>query len=363
MKKTKKTIAIIGTVGLPPNYGGWETLVNNIIEDLSKNFYVDVFCSRKRYLRTLKNYKGANLIYLNLNANGVQSIIYDFLSMWHSKKKAHVQLILGVSGCIFIPLLKFLGTSKYIVNIDGIEWKREKWGYLARQFLRLSELSAIKFADYVICDNEGIADYVYKNYKRQTHCIPYGGDHAKQTSTDYNILKKYSLPKIYAFKVARIEPENNIEMILSSFKKINLPLVIVGNWQNSLFSKKIRKSYNNIKNIFMLDAIYDQEKLDQLRSNSVLYIHGHSAGGTNPSLVEAMTLGLPIIAYDVIFNRYTTENKAFYFKNSIELEKLLIDFKPDSYKKNGQDMKSIANKRYKWKIIAKEYSKLINKFC
>ncbi|MDA9816925.1 DUF1972 domain-containing protein, partial [Alphaproteobacteria bacterium] len=345
------------------SYGGWETLVNNIVEILSKHYEVDVYCSRKRYLTTIKNYKGANLIYLDLDANGFQSIFYDFLSMWRSRNNAHVQLVLGISGCVFIPFLKFFGTSRYIVNIDGIEWRREKWGYFAKQFLKLSEMFAVKFADCIVCDNKGISDYVFKTYKKETLCIPYGGDHTKEKKLNRQFQKDYSLPKKYAFKVARIEPENNIEMILESFKKTNFSLVIVGNWKKSSFGRKLWNSYVDVKNIFLLDAIYDQERLDYIRSNSIIYIHGHSAGGTNPSLVEAMNLGLPIIAFDVVFNRYTTANQAFFFKNSTELEKLINGYEPKSYIRNGQKMKSVAKKNYKWEIIAKHYLNLLKRFC
>lgn len=360
MNKDQKKIAIIGTVGLPPNYGGWETLVNNIVEILSNKYQINVFCSSKRYLKKIKTFKGANLIYLNLDANGLQSIFYDFLSMWRSRNKVDIQLVLGISGCIFIPFLKRFGSSKYVVNIDGIEWKREKWSFFTKQFLKLSEMFAVKYADYIICDNKGIYNYVLKKYKKESFCIPYGGDHTKKTKVVKKPIQHYSLPENFAFKVARIEPENNIDMILNAFKNSQFPFVIVGNWGSSSYGKKMKKFYNDVENIIILDAIYDQEKLDLIRSKSILYIHGHSAGGTNPSLVEAMYLGLPIIAFDVCFNRYTTEEKAYYFKNSLELEELLRNFNSNSYKKNRKNMKSIAKSRYRWELIAEEYLKIFN---
>ena len=125
------------------------------------------------------------------------------------------------------------------------------------------------------------------------------------------------LSENYAFKVCRIEPENNVHLILEAFYKYPLlNIVLVGNWNNSVYGKQLKLQFESFENIYLLEPIYDQNILNQLRSNCYLYIHGHSAGGTNPSLVEAMYLELPIIAYDINYNRETTSNKALYFKDS-----------------------------------------------
>ena len=117
-------------------------------------------------------------------------------------------------------------------------------------------------------------------------------------------------------RVCRIEPENNVHVVLKAFAQLpEKTFVMVGNWNNSEYGKSMKADYGNYSNIHLLDPIYDQVKLDKLRSNCLVYIHGHSAGGTNPSLVEAMYLGRPVIAFDVSYNCVTTENKALYFKN------------------------------------------------
>ena len=123
----KKKVAIVGTVGLPAKYGGWETLVDNLTLHLHDRFDITVFCSSKKYNEKLKEFNGAKLKYINLNANGIQSIPYDIISIYQSIKFADTILVLGVSGCICLPLARFFGISKIIVNIDGIEWKRDKW--------------------------------------------------------------------------------------------------------------------------------------------------------------------------------------------------------------------------------------------
>src|SRR5690606_38431547 len=161
------------------------------------------------------------------------------------------------------------------------------------------------------------------------------------------------------FKVCRIEPENNVHLILEAFKEYPaLNLIIVGNWENSDYARTLRNKYGNLENIFLLDPIYDQNKLNQIRSNCYVYVHGHSAGGTNPSLVEAMYLGLAIIAYGVNYNRETTLNKALYFHNVDSLKTHLSNLSILEIEKIGLEMEDIAKQNYTWKIVSNDYAKL-----
>lgn len=360
IKKDKKIkLSIIGSVGLPANYGGWETLVDNVIEFIAKDFNITVFCSSKVYKTKIFNYKNVRLFYVNLYPNGFSSIFYDLISMVRAIRISNIMLILGVSGCIFLPLIKIFYNGKIIVNTDGIESERLKWGYFTKIFLRCSEALAIKFADCVVVDNQGILNHIFKKYGRTSTQIAYGGDHAKKIRLRPNVKKTFNIPNRYAFKVARIEPENNIEMILNCFCKIKFPLVIVGNWQSSQYGKDLLKKFKKISNIHILDAIYDLTILDQIRSNAYIYIHGHSVGGTNPSLVEAMFLGLPIFAYDVNFNRYTTDNSCLYFKNEKELNLLIKNIDKNLISRIAIKMKKIANQKYQWSKISQQYLTLL----
>ena len=152
-------VAIIGTVGVPANYGGFETLVENIIgENSSDDIEYTVFCSSKSYKKKVSSYKGAKLKYIGLKANGAQSTLYDIMSMLKTTNKYDVALVLGVSGCIFLPVFRLWFRNHLIVNIDGLEHKREKWGKFAKWFLRKSEAIAVKYADVVVADNKGIQD-------------------------------------------------------------------------------------------------------------------------------------------------------------------------------------------------------------
>lgn len=358
-----KKVAIIGTVGLPSNYGGFETLVEHITKEINQNFDITVYCSAKSYLNKLKTYNNCRLHYINLKANGSQSILYDIRAIFHALKYADVFLILGVSGCIVLPFIKLFSKKKIIVNIDGLEWKRQKWSWLVKMFLKLSERFAVRAADAVIADNKAVKDYVKQTYRKKAHLISYGGDHCSAKPLSQKTLKKYSfLNAQYAFKVCRIEPENNVEMILEAFAQSNkIPLVLIGNWSKSKFGIELRSKYDSISNIYLLDPIYNQSLLDQIRSNCEIYVHGHSAGGTNPSLVEAMSLGLPTLCYDINYNVETTEGAALYFNSSDHLINLIKSTGKEDLKQIGLKMKNIAQKRYTWSIISNHYEELFKK--
>jgi glycosyltransferase involved in cell wall biosynthesis len=358
----KNKIAIIGTVGLPAKYGGFETLANHLVSNLSNEFDFTVYCSKKRYTQKerVATFKGAKLEYINLEANGVQSIIYDSISILKSLKNHDVLLILGVAGAWILPFIKWFTNKKIIVSIDGIEWKRDKWSFLAKLYLWWAEKIAVKYSHFDISDNESIQDYTAIRYETLSKVIEYGADHTSHVIPSTEDIKKYSfLTEDYAVKVCRIEPENNVEMVLEAFAtNQNIKLVLVGNWNNSVYGKTLKTKFMNYKNIYLFDPIYNQREIDLIRGNATFYIHGHSAGGTNPSLVEAMYLGLPIMAFQISYNRTTTENKALYFSDAANLVNLLLKTNATNLAKVSQNMKEIANRRYTWKIVTKKYSHL-----
>jgi glycosyltransferase involved in cell wall biosynthesis len=353
-------MSIVGIVGLPSNYGGFETLVEYLVKERRcSEINYTVYCSKSSYKTHPTTYRNAKLIYIPLKANGIQSILYDILAMIKSIRGSDTILILGVSGCIFLPVLKLFSKVKIITNIDGLEHKRDKWNKYARKFLKFSEKIAVKYSDVIIADNKGIADYVKSEYNVTAEVIAYGGDHVEKLKLTHLIKEKYALPERYAFKVCRIEPENNVELILDSFLENNsLFIVVVGNWNSSEYGMNLKNKFSNKGKLLLLDAIYDKNVLDQLRSNCHLYVHGHSAGGTNPSLVEAMNLGLPIFCYDVVYNRETTKNKAIYFSNQEDLLHLLNKLDSLDLDAYAKKMHDIAKLEYSWSAIVKKYESL-----
>lgn len=358
MKKLQR-LSIVGIKGIPSKYGGFETLVENLVEKFD-GFDITVFCERASYLKRPKHYRdNVRLKYLPLRANGIQSILYDICGLLMSIRLYDVVLVLGVSGCIFLPVFKILTPrTRVVVNIDGLEWKRAKWNYLIKLFLKFSERLAVKYSNIVISDNKVINNYIVDEYSKSSILIEYGGDHVQHLSFDANLLNEYPfLDKKYCFTVCRIEPENNLHMILESFSanKICYPLVIVGNWDDNKYGKSLKKKYSDIEGIILLDAIYESSILNVLRSNCYLYIHGHSAGGTNPSLVEAMNLGLVPICFDVGYNRETTGNCTLYFTNSDTLAKNITTLTEFDMVDIRKKMLKIAQDHYSWRDIKQKY--------
>jgi glycosyltransferase involved in cell wall biosynthesis len=361
----KKKLAIIGTVGLPACYGGFETLAEHLVERKANNYDITVYCSGKKYPKSERKatYKGAKLAYLPLKANGIQSIIYDALSIVHALFKSDVLLVLGVAGAWLFPFIRLFTSTRIIVSIDGIEWKRDKWSKLAKWYLWWAEGIAVKYSHVDISDNESIQNYTAQRYGSLSQIIEYGADHTLKIKPTVEDKKQYSfLKKSYAFKVCRIEPENNVHVILDAFSEMQkYTLVIVGNWNGSEYGRELKERFLDYTNLILLDPIYNQQKLDVIRSNSMVYVHGHSAGGTNPSLVEAMYLGLPVIAFGVSYNRTTTEHKALYFSTKNELIQLIEKTSVRELNNISIAMKEIANQRYTWKKIANKYDYLVQK--
>lgn len=355
-------VAIIGTVGVPANYGGFETLVDQLVShNKSDDIQYAVYCSKQSYKEKRWVYHGAKTEYIGLKANGLQSIPYDILSIIKASRKSDSLLILGVSGCAFLPIYRLFSKKRLIINIDGLEHKRDKWNPWIRKFLKFSEKQAVKYADKIVTDNKGIQDYVKEEYGKDSELIAYGGNHALTFAADSDakkILNEYNLnANKYALAICRIEPENNVHVILEAFEKLDKQIVFIGNWDNSDYGKQLKEKYKSYSNIKLLSAIYDLEVLNVLRQNAYIYLHGHSAGGTNPSLVEAMFFEIPILAFDCVYNRESTENKAFYFNSSRDLVNLLNDNKLD-FSENAKSMKEIANRRYKWETIVNQYEAL-----
>lgn len=342
-------ISIIGTVGVPACYGGFETLVENLLseneDENEKN--IAIYCSSKSYSKKETEYKNAELIYIPLNANGIQSIPYDIWSMLHAVfvKKSNNLLILGVSGALCLPLIRLFSKARIVTNIDGLEWKRDKWNIWAKRFLKFSEKIAVKYSDIVVADNKGIADHVQREYGVDSAVIAYGGDHA--------IVKNLTISdEGYALALCRIEPENNVELILESFSKTSKGLKFIGNWGSSEFGSLMKEKYQKYSNIEIIDPIYDIDLLFEIRQKCSFYVHGHSAGGTNPSLVEMMHFGKIIFAYDCNYNRASTEDSAQFFENTNDLVQLINS--PVKCE-NADRMREIAERRYTWKIVKQQY--------
>jgi glycosyltransferase involved in cell wall biosynthesis len=355
--------AILGCAGVPAAYGGFETLAENLVlywERQELGGELTVVCSGTGAEQTPSVFHGARLTYLPVSANGVMSIFYDMASLLMAAwRRTDTVLLLGVSGAIALPLVRCFTRMRVVTNIDGIEWRRAKWTGLARRFLQMSEWMAVRFSHVVVADNQGVADHVRDFYGRPSEVIAYGGDHAMvEDASTFGT----ELPRRYALALCRIEPENNVEMILGAFEHTpEWPLVFVGNWDASEFGRAMRRRYQHCAHLSLADPEYDLAKLKTLRANASLYVHGHSAGGTNPSLVEAMHFGLPVVAFDCSFNRYTSFGQAQYFGSQDALVQVVRSFDTESFSEQGLRLQALAREHYTWTQIGAQYFRVLAK--
>lgn len=353
MQSTKKTnnhsFAFIGTVGIPNKYGGFESFLEVCTPILiKKGIGVIVTCEKAKYQEDLNDdWKGVKRFFLKTPANGKYSIIHDLFAFLKVFNKSSHIFIMGVSGGIWFPLFRFISfifNKKIITNIDGIEWRRNKHSKIGKFFLKISDRLAQYFSHAVIYDNEALKDFLIKSSIKKSFCIEYSGDHVKFPKT-----KIYNTP--YALTICRIEPENNIELLIEGFLKSNLQkYIFVGNWNNSQYSLSIKNKYLKESRLELLDPIFDHEKLASLRGFCSVYLHGHSVGGTNPSLVEMLFYDCQIYCFDVSFNRITTKNIVKYFKNSDELADLIIN------KKTHEKLNDLRSNYTSEKIVSKYIS-------
>ncbi len=358
MSKRVRHIAILGTVGVPACYGGFETLAEQLVrhhKTTGRTERLSVACSAPAFDVRPAQFESADLCYLPLRANGAASVPYDILSLLRANwAGADVALMLGVSGAMALPFLAS-GNMRVIAHIDGQEWRRAKWPRPVRKFLKLCERLAVRHADAVIADNQAIADDVWHRYGRRADVLTYGGDQAVN-APDSPLPR--NLPNDYALAVSRIEPENNIEMILRACVTSHTPLVCVGNWDKNRYGRDLRRRYGHHPSLNLMDPIYAPDPLQALRRKARVYLHGHSAGGTNPSLVEMMHVGRPIYAFDCVFNRHTTFNEAGYFSDADDLAQTLRKPPP---RHMGPRLKTLAQRHYTWSSIGAQYFNLIER--
>lgn len=355
-------IAIIGSDGISTRYGGYENLAHHLATRFSVEHEVHVYCSNKFYNKKERTdkYEDVILHHVPLNANGMSFIPYDLYCIFHALIYADTFIIFGISGALFLPFVRLFSNKQVITSIDCLEWKRIKWSKPTKWMLKFFERMVVRFSHVVIADNLAIQEYIEEEYGVEAELIEYGADHVQRVMpSPVEFIAYPFLKETYAFSVCRIEPENNIHVILDAFIGLSLPLIIVGNWNASEYGRQLKHKYSKFENIQLLQPIFQQRVLDVIRSNAYLYMHGHSEGGTNLSLIEAMHLNLPIFAFDVSYNRATTENAAFYFSDATTLSNLIKSTNVADIQSNRAQMLNIAMRRYNWSRIANKYSSLL----
>ncbi|GAB1416545.1 glycosyltransferase family 1 protein [Paludibacter sp.] len=358
----KKKVAIVGTNGIPARYGGFETLAENLTKELNEEFDFIVYCSKIQKPK-LKSFNNSKLINLPLKANGLQSLIYDTLTTIHALIFYDIILLLG-PAVGYVLVLNKLFKKKIIVNHGGLnEWEREKLSKREKRYAYLSHKIAAKYASVNIADNLPLAKSLSNIFGINTEVVEYGGDHIKNVLPSKDELDKFPFLGLdYDISVSRAQIDNNIHLLLEVYENIkDRNIVIVSNWNISEYGLQLKEKYKDkFPNIFIVDAIYDKNLLDVVRSNAKLYIHSHSQCGTAPSLVEAMNYNIPVICFDVETNRATTKDKSLYFHDKESLSVLLKSLNQQTLENLKSNMYEIAKTNYSWKNIAKKYKIIIN---
>ncbi len=319
------SIAFIGAVGVPNLYGGFEAFLEASVPMLvQRGHRVTVTCDASRYREHSAEWKGATRVFIGVGANGAASVLHDAVAFFKVFAYHRNIVVLGVSAGLFFPVFRFicsLTRKKLIVNVDGVEWRRTKFSVAKRTFLRFSDTLAQVFAHQVIVDNEGLRPYLTTAGNRKATYVPYSGDHV------IRLPHATTSGEGWLLSICRIEPENNCELLLAAFRDLGKGrYVFVGNWSASVYGRNLRAAFADTPGLTMCDPVYDPHQLATLRDGCLGYIHGHSVGGTNPSLVEMLFYDAPIAAFDCVFNRNTAGTDAEYFGTSAALTALMKSY-------------------------------------
>lgn len=319
-------IAIVSTRGIPNNYGGFEQFAEHISVALAKRGHAVTVYNPHFHPNKKEKFEGVDIVKIfspEKQFKTAANFIYDYLSLKHAIKSKHdIILCCGyTTSSVFFPFLYFK-KAKLVTNVDGIEWKRSKYSPLIQRLTKQFEKLAVSYSDALIADNVGIANYLKESYGKDSAFIPYGANAFPEFNSE--ILKTFGVSAgEFDVLMARMEPENNIEPILNAYAQTPLlKIIVVGSTKNN-FGKKMRKKFSSFSNILFLEWINDKVTLDTLRHFSRLYIHGHSVGGTNPSLLEAMAAESFIVAHSNEFNEGVLGGDALYFTSTGSLKEII----------------------------------------
>jgi glycosyltransferase involved in cell wall biosynthesis len=352
-------IAILGTRGIPNHYGGFERFAEHLAPALAAAGYEVFVYNSHNHPYKYNVWKGVHILHVfdpEYRLGSAGQFIYDLNCILDARKR-HFDVILQLgytSSSVWGRL--FPKKCLVIYNMDGLEWQRTKYSPLARRFLRYAERLAVKYGDRFIADSVAIQSYLHNKYAIRSEYIAYGAEPFRQAGED--TLMEYGLsPSGYCLLIARMEPENNIEIILDGFSQstTNKQFLVVGDPDNKL-GRRLVKKFSKDRRICFVGSIYEDRKVHDLKFYSHLYFHGHSTGGTNPSLLEAMASRSLIVAHDNLFNREVLGRDAYYFSGAQEVA-AIVDYTfrgPREERMIRNNLEKITDK-YNWELIVSKY--------
>ncbi|RYJ53252.1 glycosyltransferase family 1 protein [Flavobacterium petrolei] len=357
-------IAILGTRGIPNNYGGFEQFAEIFAVYLAQQNHEIYVYNTHDHIFKGKMFQGAHIIHKYNPEHKIGTagqFFYDLNCILDSRKrKFDIILQLGYTSN---SIWSFLLPKKAVIitNMDGLEWKRTKYSNKTQRFLQFAEKRAVKSSDFLIADSLGIQKYLKEKYNKESSYIAYGA--APFLNPNEELLLPYNLDSnAYDLLIARFEPENNIEMILEGVaaSQNDRPIVVVGNSNNS-FGNYLKQKFKDNPRIRFIGGVYNKEHLDNLRFFSSLYFHGHSVGGTNPSLLEAMAAKALLVAHKNEFNQAILKENAFYFSNAKEVQKLRETVHKNRHEQIVQDNFRTIIQEFNWNKINESYLTLFKK--
>lgn len=357
------SIAMIGTRGVPAAYGGFETAVEEVGARLvERGHRVTVYCRGGEDRRP--THRGMRLVHLPaVPQKHLETLSHTATSTLHAvaRKAPDAAFVFNAANSPLVPLLRGRGIP-VALHMDGLEWKRSKWGSRGKAYYRWAEEFGVRWADALIADAPGIADYYRAEFGVPTELIRYGAPILEGAPT-HGIQGLGLEPGGYHLVVARFEPENHVLEIVEGYRASDarLPLVVVGSAPYAAeYTQRIHAAADGDPRIRLLGGVYDQDLLDALYVHARTYVHGHSVGGTNPSLLRAMGAGTAVIAYDVNFNRETLGEQGWFFSDAAGLPRVLdaVEADAEQVDRLAHAVREDARTRFTWDGVAAEYEDL-----
>jgi glycosyltransferase involved in cell wall biosynthesis len=360
-------IAMLGTRGVPARYGGFETAVEEIGQRLAASGHeVTVYCRGERHPEP--EYLGMRLVHLPAVRRKVaETLSHTGISVAHTarhklaRQGADVGLVFNAANAPLLPMLRALRIP-VATHVDGLEWKRSKWSGAGKRYYQMSERLAVRWSDALIADAKGIQDYYRERYAADSVLIPYGAPILERPDLDKVRAAGYE-PGGYHLVVARFEPENHVHVAVAGYRASTAtrPLVVVGSAPYAdEYTAGLHELAGDDPRITFLGGVWDQDLLDGLYAGALTYIHGHSVGGTNPSLLRAMGAGTAVLAWDVNFNREVLGDTGRFFGDPPALARLIEQAEADPAAESGRGAAACkrAAERYVWDDVAGDYEKL-----
>jgi len=370
----------VGTRGLPPSYGGYETFADQFVKHMVPlGHEVIVACERPNSGPVPKNYHGARLFYFPFKPprsyrirkiyEGLNDLYFYFRLAW----SCDVMYILAGLGTQMLLVLRLIRPGLRIVtNNDGLEWSRSKYNWFERLMWKSFIGSSLRFSHLVIHDNPRLPEFFPSHGLSKSITIDYGVDEIEVMRWDGEFLENTfpDLPTLsnlekegYFIVVARLQPDNNTQMIIRGFLDSNSErhLVVVGDVWDSGYEEVLRKicQEDSIRRVIFTGGIYNLDALNMLRKNAFAYLHGHSAGGTNPALLEAMAMGKAVIAHDNPFNNHVLDHSQMSFQSAGDLALKINKLEGDSklVDRLGNENYSRTSKNYRWERCFSKHSR------